>query len=179
MNARSRKCLLQQGFSQADVEKEPQISCLARWTPFSCAAVGTFGLTLASMGAAICPCAISGVVGLWAGSGWFFIVLGLLTLTGGFTESSIYDRIYNLTLRPFIGSRIPPHGPPRQFGCAIGGIMYVLSGFGFLMGNVWLAYIPAGFMIIFATIAAVTQWCFASAIYALIFGSRIEGNLQP
>jgi len=171
MIPRIRKCLLQQGFSQADIDNEPQLSCLARWTPFSCATFGTIGVALASIGTTFCPCAISGILGLWAGSGWFFLALGLLTLTGGCTKSSIFDRLYNLVLRPFIGARIPEHGAPRQFGCAIGGIMYVLSGFGFLIGNRWVAYVPAGFMIIFATIAALTQWCFASAIYALLFGT--------
>ena len=50
--------------------------------------------------------------------------------------------------------------------------MYTLSGVGFLMGNLWLAFIPAVFMVIFATIAGLTQWCFASALYEWLFGEK-------
>jgi len=44
-----------------------------------------------------------------------------------------------------------------------------LSGVGFLSGNLWLACIPAVCMVIFAAIAGLTQWCFASALYAWLF----------
>jgi len=47
--------------------------------------------------------------------------------------------------------------------------MYILSGVGFLSCNYWLAFIPAVFMIAFATIAGLTQWCFASALYSWLF----------
>jgi len=62
----------------------------------------------------------------------------------------------------------------------MGGSMYILSGIGFLLGNAWLAYIPAGFMVVFATIAGVTQWCFASALYAILFSRpRRSSRRQP
>ena len=177
MTGRIKRFLLMQGFRQRDVENVCGISGLARWTPLSCAAFGAAGLaagsTLLPFEAALCPCAIVGLGGLWAGSGWFFIALGLLTLTGGLTKRSIYDRLYNATFRRlFRTEAVPQHGAPRRFGCAIGGIMYSLSGIGFLIGNVWLAFIPAVFMVVFATIAGVTQWCFASSLYAWIFYDR-------
>lgn len=182
MNGRIRRLLLVQGFSAAAVDNEPKIGSLARWTPLSCAAFGTTGLALGSLfslGATLCPCAIFGALGLGIGSGWFFVGLGLLTLTGGVTTRSIYDRLYNAVFRRILRTPpVPRHGPPRQFGCAIGGSMYVWSGIGFFLGNAWLAYIPAGFMVVFATIAGITQWCFASALYAVLFqrGGREVGR---
>ena len=172
MNERMRKLLIMQGFCPRDLDNEPRISRLARWTPLSCATFGSAGLGagLLPFGATVCPCAITTVAGLWIGSGWFFIVLGLLTLTGGLTTRSIYDRLYNATLRHLLHtSPVPEHGAPRRFGCAIGGIMYTATGVGFLSGNTWLAFAPAVFMVLFATIAGLTQWCFASAIYAWLF----------
>ncbi len=173
MDGHIRRLLLMQGFSPSDVDGDPQMGSLARWTPLSCAASGTTGLTLGgliSVGTFVCPCALFSVLGMGIGSGWFFAVLGILTLTGGITSRSIYDRVYNLILRRILHtSPVPRHGPPRQFGCAIGGGMYALSAIGFFQGNPWLAYIPAGFMVLFATIAGVTQWCFASALYAVLF----------
>ena len=173
MDRRIRRLLLTQGFSQADVDGDPEIGALARWTPLSCAALGTTGVALGSviaLGATVCPCALFSALGLGIGSGWFFAVLGILTLTGGVTTRSIYDRLYNLILcRILHTSPVPRHGPPRQFGCALGGSMYCLSAIGFFTSNAWLAYIPAGFMVVFATIAGVTQWCFASALYAVLF----------
>ena len=174
MDTRIRRLLLMQGFSTVDVDSEPKIDRLARWTPMSCAAFGTTGLafgSLVSIGASVCPCALFSALGLGIGSGWFFAALGILTLTGGVTTRSIYDRLYNAVFRRILRTPpVPRHGPPRQFGCAIGGGMYVLSGIGFFLGNAWLAYIPAGFMVVFATIASATQWCFASKLYAVLFG---------
>ena len=168
--------LLMQGFRTSEIDSEPKIDSLARWTPLSCATLGTTGLgvgSLVSIGAAICPCALFSALGLGIGSGWFFSALALLTLTGAVTERSIYDRVYNLVIRRFLRTPpVPKHGPPRQFGCAIGGGLYALSAIGFFQGNAWLAYIPAMFIVIFAAIAGVTQWCFASALYALLFSRR-------
>lgn len=104
------------------------------------------------------------------GSGWFFIALGLLTLTGGLTTRSVYDRFYNAAIRPLLRTApVPEHGPPRQFGCAIGGIFYMISGIGFLLGNVWVAFVPAVLMVVLGTIAGLTQWCFSSALYGWLF----------
>ena len=179
MTGRIRRLLLMQGFCQRDMEGVPGISGLARWTPLSCAAFGTAGLaagsTVLPLGATLCPCAIEGMAGLWMGSGWFFLVLGLLTLTGGLTSRSIYDRLYNGTfMRILRTAAVPQHGAPRRFGCTIGGIMYTLSGVGFLLGNLWIAFIPALFMVVFATVAGLTQWCFASALYTWLFVGKEE-----
>jgi len=181
MTGRVQRLLLMQGFCQRDVNSIRGISGLARWTPLSCAAFGTAGLaagsTVLPFATALCPCAVAGLAGLWVRSGWFFVALGLLTLTGGLTSRSIYDRFYNATIRRILRTAgVPQHGAPRRFGCAIGGIMYTVSGVGFLLGNVWMAFIPALFMVVFATIAGLTQWCFASALYAWLFG-RKEENL--
>ncbi len=182
MTGRSRRLLLMQGFCQTDLEDVRGVSKLARWTPLSCAAFGTAGLAAGSavlpLGAGLCPCAIAGMAGLWVGSGWFFVALGLFTLTGGLTSRSIYDRLYNATIkRIFRTAAVPRHGSPRRFGCAIGGVMYTLSGIGFLAGSACLAFVPALFMVVFATIAGLTQWCFASALYAWLFrGSKTATN---
>jgi len=175
MKDSTQKRLLTQGFCFNDVGNDSEISAKARWTPLSCATLGTAGIGLGVIpfAFAICPCTIAALVGFWTGSGWFFIVLGLLTYTGGLTNRSFYDRVYNATIRHLLHkSPIPEHGAPRKFGCAIGGVMYVASGIGFLIGNFWLAYAPAVFMIVLATIAGLTHWCFASAIYKLIWSKN-------
>jgi hypothetical protein len=172
MKEKYRKLLLMQGFCSKDINNIPGIGRLARWTPLSCATFGATGVTIGIIPffAIVCPCTISAIAGFWFQSGWFFIVLGLLTLTGGFTKRSIYDRLYNLVLRPILKSpAIPEHGAPRRFGCAIGGAMFILSGVGFLLNIPWLAFGPAIFMIVFALVAGLSQWCFASTIYAMIF----------
>ena len=183
-----RQLLLMQGFRSKDLDCVPRISHLARWTPLSCAAFGTTGLTASSsllpFGAYLCPCIFASAAGLWIRSGWFFIVLGLLTLTGGLTRRSIYDRLYNATIRHLLHTApVPQHGPPRRFGCAIGGIFYIVSGMGFLLGDIWIAFVPAVFMVVFATIAGLTQWCFASALYEWMSGgsknARAENASRP
>jgi len=154
----TRQRLIDQGFSNVDLDSMPHLSRLARWTPFACAAFGTAGIVLDllfNIGSA------------------YFLILGALTLTGGFTNSSIFDRFYNILLRPlFNGSPIPPQGAPRRFGCAIGGFMYMASGAAFLLGFPATAYGLAAFMIIYALIAGITQWCFASTLYKLFFAKK-------
>jgi hypothetical protein len=172
MKESTRKLLLMQGFCSKDIEQNKQLSRLARWTPLSCATFGATGISIGFLPflMAICPCTISAIAGFWFRSGWFFIVLGLLTLTGGLTKRSIYDRFYNLVISSVLRSTpIPEHGAQRRFGCAIGGVMFILSGIGFLNQITWLALSPAIFMIVFATIAGLSQWCFASSIYMMIF----------
>ena len=172
-----RQMLLMQGFCPKDVDNVPRIGRLARWTPLSCAASGTtglvFGSSLLPFSVSLCPCVFASAAGLWVGSGWFFISLGLLTLTGGLTNRSIYDRFYNAVIRPLLRTAsVPRHGPPRRFGCAIGAMFYIVSGMGFLLNNIWMAFVPAAFMVIFGTIAGLTQWCFASALYGWLFGGN-------
>ena len=114
--------LLMQGFCQQDIDCVPCVDRLAKWTPLACA--------------------VCGAVGLLVGNGWYFVVLGILTLTGGLTNRSIYDRFYNATFRHLLQTApVPPHGAPRRFGCAIGGIMYLLGGAGYFVGNHWLAVV--------------------------------------
>ena len=176
MKERTRKLLLMQGFCSRDINNDPKLSRLARWTPLSCATFGATGISIGIIPflGVICPCTISVIAGFWLKSGWFFIILGVLTLTGGLTKRSIYDRLYNLVIRPvFHTSAIPEHGAPRRFGCAIGGTMFIISGIGFLNYITWLAFGPAIFMIVFATIAGLTQWCFASSVYALLFKRKL------
>jgi hypothetical protein len=59
--------------------------------------------------------------------------------------------------------------------------MFILSGIGFLTNIRWLAFGPAIFMIVFATIAGLSQWCFASNLYALLFKKdlTLDGNQLP
>jgi hypothetical protein len=171
-----------QGFCVADGNEAQRVSGLARWTPFSCATIGALGLGVGSnvlgIGMAICPCALAAAAGLWLGSGWFFIGLGILTFTGGISVRSIYDRLYNAIIRPILRTEaIPKHGPPRRFGCAIGGVMYVMSGVGFLLHVGWLAFAPAALMVVLAGIAGITHWCFASAVYNLLFPGRNAARL--
>lgn len=184
MRDKYRKLLLMQGFCSRDIDNNPMIGRLARWTPLSCATFGAAGVSLGFFPflSIICPCTLSVITGFWIKSGWFFIILGLLTLTGGLTNRSIYDRLYNLIIRPvFRTSAIPKHGAPRRFGCAIGGIMFILSGIGFLLNINSLAFGPAIFMIVFAAIAGLSQWCFASNLYAILFNKDLssDNDLMP
>ena len=160
------------------MDSNPSLSRLARWTPLACAAFGTAGIALQFFYAAMVHPLLSAQCQCWAKTpyhigGVYFLLLGVFTLTGGFTNSSIFDRLYNVLLRPlFGGSSIPPQGAPRRFGCAIGGFMYMASGAVFLLGFPAAAYGLAAFMIVFALIAGITQWCFASTLYKFFFAKK-------
>jgi hypothetical protein len=81
MKSSIQKRLAMQGFCFADLNNDPEISAKARWTPLSCATMGSVGISLGVVPftIAICPYTIAALTGFWVGSGWFFIVLGLLT----------------------------------------------------------------------------------------------------
>jgi len=83
---------------------------------------------------------------------------------------SVYDWLYQISLRPVIGwGDMPRHGAPRQFGCAIGAVLFLLGGTGFFLGRPLMGYLPLFVIVPLAFAAAFTQWCFASALYRLVF----------
>jgi len=155
LSAYTYRMLLRQGFSKADVANCPNVNLLARWTPFACGCLGALGLSLRSPAY------------LWA--------LGILTLIGAVSSRSFYDHLYRIFLRPLTGlGEMPRHGAPRRFGCAIGAALFILSGTGFYVQSALLSFIPALIIIPLAFGAAFTQWCFASALYRLIFGKKAD-----
>ncbi len=155
MNATTRKRLILQGYSEVDICDCKNIDLLARWTPSACALFGAVGLILRSP--------------------LYFWILGACTLLGAFGPQSAYDYLYILFIRPVLHTgEMPNHGNQRRFGCAIGAFLFVLSGFGFHAANPWLAWLPSATIVFLALIAATTQWCFASTLYVLIWGSTSE-----
>jgi hypothetical protein len=145
------RMLLVQGYKKDDIINNSDIGMLARWTPFTC---GLFGL-----------------LGYLLKSPTYLCLLGLLTLVGALSNRSIYDYCYQFLIRPILHLRnMPYHGIPRRFGCAIGAILFLLSGIGFQLHYLMLAAISIFIIVSLAFIAAFTQWCFASAIYRLISG---------
>jgi hypothetical protein len=147
--------LLMQGYRREDVFNSPQINILARWTPLACGICGSLGFYLRSP------------IYLW--------LLGLLTLVGSVSNRSIYDYFYQLLLRPFLSlGNMPQHGAPRRFGCAVGAILFLLSGTGFRFHRPMLSFIPILIIVPLAFIAAFTQWCFASTLYRLLSGKNAE-----
>ena len=158
---RTKKLLYMQGFSMQDVENNPHILALSKWTPLACAIFGSTGIVLVLFCNFIAP--------------YYFIALGLLTLIGAVRPYSFYDYLYNYVFRYiFKFGKMPAHGAQRKFGCGIGGIMYAISGVGFFLENMYLAYIPAIFMVVFAFVAGLSNWCFASTVHALICGKKDE-----
>ena len=147
--------LLVQGYQQHDLVNNANLNLLARWTPFACGCFGTVGLIL--------------------GSPSYFWALGFLTLLGAIGSRSFYDFLYQISLRQLTGlGDMPAHGAPRRFGCAIGAILFLLSGTGFYLQRPLLSFIPPLIIIPLAFVAAATQWCFASSLYRFIFGRKAD-----
>ena len=153
LNERTKKLLIQQGFSKQDIDNNPNILALTKWTPLMCGILGLIGIIL--------------------GSPYYFFVLGALTLIGAFRPYSFYDYLYKYIFRYILnfGDGVQ-HNIQRKVGCAIGAVAYVVSGLGFYFGIKPLAYIPATFMITFAFIAGIFNWCFASTLYNAVFSRQ-------
>ena len=149
------RMLLLQGYKKEDVFNNSNINILARWTPFAC---GFFG-----------------ILGFWLKSPMYLWLLGLLTLVSAVSNRSIYDYFYQLILRPLLSlGNMPYQGAPRRFGCAIGAILFLLSGTGYMLQRPLLSIIPILIIVPLAFIAAFTQWCFASSLYRLLTGKNAE-----
>ncbi|MGA2263169.1 MAG: DUF4395 family protein [Acidobacteriota bacterium] len=157
MNSSAKWLLMMQGYSEADICDCKNINVLARWTPSACALFGTIGLLLKS------PI--------------YMTALGLLTLIGATSSRSFYDYLYVFLVKPvlYLGE-MPFHGNPRRFGCGIGACLFLLTGIGLFTGNTALTYIPSLTIIGLALVAATTQWCFASALYALLWGDKATAD---
>jgi hypothetical protein len=155
MNPTTRKLLLAQGYDEQVVDNNSQIIALSRWTPFACALFGSIGVILRSP-----P---------------YLVVLGALTFVGAFTSRSLYDYLYHYLVSHLIDlGEMPKHGIPRRIGCGLGACMFIVSGLGFFWNAPLLAYIPSLFMITFALIAGIFNWCFASTFYGMILGKKQE-----
>ena len=149
------RMLSMQGYGREDILYNSNINLLARWTPFACG--------------------ICGVLGLWLKSPIYLWLLGSLTLIGSVANRSFYDYVYQIFLRPFIGlGSMPRHGAPRRFGCAIGAVLFIISGTGFHLQRPMLSLIPILIIAPLAFVAAFTQWCFASTLYRLLFGKNAD-----
>lgn len=155
MNDSTKKLLVAQGYDEIEVTSNKRIVPLTKWTPIACAILGIVGVAMQSSG--------------------FLILLGLFTFIGAFTSRSLYDYLYKYLFSSFIKlGDMPKHGIPRRIGCGIGACMYIISGIGFYWGSDLLAYIPSVFMITFALIAGIFNWCFVSTFYGLIVGKKQE-----
>jgi hypothetical protein len=155
LNAYIYRMLLLQGYQQDDVIHNQNLNLLARWTPFACGCFGTLGLILASPS--------------------YFWALGILTFFGAIGSRSFYDYLYQVFLRPSTGlGDMPFQGAPRRFGCAIGAVLFLLSGTGFYLQRPLLSFIPALIIVPLAFVAATTQWCFASSLYRCIFAKKAD-----
>jgi hypothetical protein len=151
----TRSLLIRQGYSEADICDCKQIATLARWTPASCAVAGAIGLALQSPA--------------------YMIVLGALTFIGAIGPHSFFDYVYMYLVKPFLNlGDMPSHGNPRRFGCFIGAGLFTASAIGLRLGNGGLAYIPSVTIIALAAVAAITQWCFASALYSRLWHKATE-----
>lgn len=155
MKDSTKKLLVAQGYDENEVNCNKRIVPLAKWTPIACAILGIVGVVMQSSG--------------------FLIILGFLTFVGAFTSRSLYDYLYKYVFSSFVRlGDMPKHGIPRRIGCGIGAFMYIISGIGFYLGNPMLAYIPSLFMITFALIAGIFNWCFVSTFYGLMVGKKQE-----
>jgi len=155
MKQSTRKLLIAQGFNEQVVDSNKKIIALSKWTPLACAFFGAAGLALQSPG--------------------YLVVLGILTFIGAFTNRSLYDYLYKYVVSHLLNlGEMPSHGIPRRIGCGIGACMFVISGIGFYLDNLLLAYIPSLFMVTFALIAGLFNWCFVSTFYGLITGKKEE-----
>lgn len=150
MTAYTFRMLLVQGYEREEIASNARLDVLARWTPFACGCCGT--------------------IGMLSGSAWFLWALGLATLVGAVGTRSFYDWLYQVFLRSITRwGDMPCHGAPRRFGCAIGAVLFLVGGTGFFLDRPLIAYLPLLVIVPLAFTAALTQWCFASALYRAIF----------
>jgi hypothetical protein len=153
MDQLTQKRLVAQGYDQAVINSTPGIMPLTKWTPLACATAGLAGVLLKSSE--------------------YLIVLGVCTSIGAFTNRSFFDLLYRYIFsHVFRLGEMPEHGIQRRIGCGIGACMFIISGSGFYIGNPYMAYIPSCFMVIFAYIAGIFNWCFVSTFYALACGKN-------
>jgi rhodanese-related sulfurtransferase len=73
------------------------------------------------------------------------------------------DRLYNHVLRPLWGGvRLPPNPLPRRIACLMGGAMNLGIGLAFLAGQVLLALVLGGILIVLQLVVISTHFCLAS-----------------
>jgi|GEM_PF-4452469 len=120
-------------------------------------------------------CMVLTLTGLLLNSPLILLIAASSTLVGAFSNNSLYDRIYNIWAK----DKVPPLGAARSIGCGFGAVVLSFSAYSMYNGDALMAYLSAGFMIVLAGLAAVTQICFVSKVLLLLGIKRANSCCEP
>jgi rhodanese-related sulfurtransferase len=141
-----QRALIQQGYDYSPGQLR-ELSWGLRFTPLVCMAVALLGLATRQ------PAIHFGLAALGILPFWF-------------PAAHPVDLFYNHVLRPiWRGVTLPPNPLPRRIACFMGGSMNLGIGFAFVAGNVPLAYVLGGVLVVLQLIVITTHFCMASWMY--------------
>lgn len=140
--------LLQQGYCTYSSSKLNSISNGLRFTPLVCMFLAIFGLLVLQSPA------------------WHFGIAALGIIPFWFPNAHPLDVFYNSVISPiFKAEKLPANPLPRRIACLMGGLMNLGIAFGFLYGNVTLAYIFGAVLVVLQLVVITTHICVASMMY--------------
>ncbi len=151
--------LRQQGYTGLTTEELAKLKWGLRFTPTVCMA----------------GC----VVGLATQSVWIhysLAVLGMLAVV--LPAHHPLDMLYNYCVRLVMGGpKLPPNPLPRSTACFLGGLMNMGIAFSFQAGQMALAYVIGGALVILQLIVISSHVCIASWLLELI--GKVIGRVGP
>ncbi|MAB78304.1 MAG: sulfurtransferase [Planctomycetes bacterium] len=144
----SARALIQQGYDYSPGRLR-ELSWALRFTPLVCMAAALVGL--ATREPAI-----------------HFALAALGMLPFWMPAAHPVDRFYNHVLRPlWRGVKLPPNPLPRRIACFMGGATNLGIALAFVAGNVPLAYLLGGMLVVLQLIVITTHFCVASWMYEI------------
>ena len=146
----SRGCLTMQGYGSLSDQERRSLWLGIRFAPALCFTGIAVGVVLAS------PVLL--------------LAMAATAFIGGFlTPKHPFDYLYDITLRPLLGSpSVPPSPAPRRFACQLAAPWIAAIAVAFLTDLTALAWILAVPLLVVAATVMTTNWCLPSLIYGLL-----------
>ncbi|MEX0972768.1 MAG: DUF4395 family protein [Solirubrobacterales bacterium] len=150
----SRGCLTMQGYGSFSESERRSLWLGIRFAPALCFAGIALGVAFAS------PVLL--------------LAMAATAFVGGFlTPKHPFDYVYDLALRPLLGSpSVPPSPAPRRFACQLATPWIAAIAVAFLADLTVVAWILAVPLLSVAAVNAATNWCLPSLIYGRLHGQR-------
>jgi hypothetical protein len=126
-------------------------------------------------------CTILFATGLFLTSPKVLMVAATVAFLGAFPPYHPFDYLYNYVVRHFIRKpKLPSRSNQGRFACGIASVWLTTIIFLIMGGNLMVANILGGLLLVVALLVTTTDICIPSMVYNFLFGSKpTTNNVQP
>lgn len=116
-------------------------------------------------------CALGFGIGTYLQNPALLYAMGLVAVAGLTFHKTVFDRFYELAIRPIIdGPMLPDRKAPARFACFVAVIWSAFTASAFLVGYTTIGYVLGAGLTIAAGLLGTVNYCIASVIWRKLYG---------